>query len=125
MELVGHPVMFQLPRLSLQGIHFLYPLIGNVSTICRITIPSQAFLDVSAASNPALSYGADGILGLGFTSLSTIDSKVNKTGASWGRSVLYNAFLDNPNEPNYITFALQRTTDPNGDVQGQFTVGKC
>lgn len=92
--------------------------------IIRISIPSQAFLDVSAASNPALSYGADGILGLGFTSLSTIDSTVNRTSASWGRSILYNAFLDNPNEPNYITFVLQRSSEPNDDVQGQFTVGK-
>lgn len=93
--------------------------------LSRITVPSQAFLDVSAATNPALSYGADGILGLGFTSLSNIDSAINKTGASWGRSLLYNAFLDNPSEPNFITFVLQRSTEPNDDVTGAFTIGTC
>ena len=88
-----------------------------------ITIPKQAFLDVSQANNPALSYGAQGILGLGFTSLSQIDSAVNKTGSDWGRSLLYNLFLDNPEEDNYITLALQRSTEANDDVEGSFTVG--
>lgn len=89
----------------------------------RISIPKQALLDVNSATNPALSYGADGILGLGFTSLSSIDSAINHTGAAWGRSLLYNAFLDNPSEPNFITFALERSDDPNNAVQGSFTIG--
>lgn len=78
---------------------------------------------MSSANNPALSYGAQGILGLGFTSLSDIDLAVNKTGGSWGRSLLYNLFLDNPEEQNFITFALQRSTEANDDVQGAFTIG--
>jgi hypothetical protein len=64
-----------------------------------------------------------GILGLGFTSLSSIDYEVNRTGADWGRSVLYNAFAANPTEPNYITFALQRSTDEEDEVEGTFTIG--
>jgi len=89
-----------------------------------ISVPNQAFLDVSSAQNPAISYGTSGILGLGFTSLSTIDSLVNKTGSSSGRSLLYNLFLDNPNEPNFIAFSLQRSSDPTADVQGTFLIGE-
>ncbi|KAJ7638809.1 aspartic peptidase domain-containing protein [Roridomyces roridus] len=89
-----------------------------------IKVSSQAILDVSSANNPALSYGADGLVGLGFTSLSSIDHAVNATGASTGRSLLYNMFLDNPSEPNYIAFALQRSTDSGNDVQGSFSIGE-
>ena len=62
-------------------------------------------------------------MGLGFDSLSTIDAVVNHTGASTGRSLLYNAFHTNPNEPNYMAFSLQRSTDPDSDVEGVFTIG--
>jgi saccharopepsin len=88
-------------------------------------VPQQAFLDVSSAENPAFSYGADGIAGLGFDSLSNVDSLVNETHASTGRSLLYNLFAANPGEPNFITFALQRSSDPTDDVQGTFSIGEC
>ncbi|EMD40676.1 hypothetical protein CERSUDRAFT_43711, partial [Gelatoporia subvermispora B] len=101
---------------------------GNISyasaDFAGITIPTQAYLDVSQASNPALSYGADGILGLGFTSLSTVDSLVNRTGASNGRSLLYNVFAENPQEPNFIAFSLQSTSNPGDDVPGIFSIGE-
>lgn len=89
-----------------------------------ISIPNQAFLDASSAQNPANTYGASGIMGLGFTSLSGIDALVNKTGSSTGRSLLYNLFSDNPKEPNFIAFSLQRSTDPTTDVQGTFLIGE-
>ncbi|KAJ7771356.1 aspartic peptidase domain-containing protein [Mycena maculata] len=89
-----------------------------------INVSSQALLDVSTADNPALAYGADGLVGLGFTSLSSIDHAINATGASTGRSLLYNLFQDNPSEPNYIAFALQRSTDTNDTVQGTFCIGE-
>ncbi|KAH8106150.1 acid protease [Cristinia sonorae] len=89
-----------------------------------IKISQQAFLDVYNVDNPLISYDADGLVGLGFTSLSTIDALVNQTGASSGRSLLYNAFAQNPDEPNYITFALQRVSDPDDDVEGAFTIGE-
>ncbi|KAF9075826.1 aspartic peptidase domain-containing protein [Rhodocollybia butyracea] len=92
-----------------------------------INITSQAYLDVSVANNPALSYGADGIAGLGFTSLSTIDALVNNSGSASGRSLLYNMFMQNPSDPNFIAFALQRSSDDDtdsDDVQGSFTIGE-
>jgi hypothetical protein len=82
-------------------------------------------LDVSSANNPALAYGAEGLVGLGFTSLSSIDHEVNKTGASTGRSLLYNLFQDNPSEPNFIAFALQRSTDASDTIEGTFSIGLC
>jgi saccharopepsin len=88
----------------------------------RISVSSQAFLDVSSAQNPALSYGAAGILGLGFDSLSTIDAWVNSSGAATGRTLLYNLFHDNPSEPNFIAFSLQGTSDDD-QISGSFAIG--
>ncbi len=88
-----------------------------------IGVKKQAYLDVSSAQNPALSYGAVGILGLGFTSLSTVDALVNRSGADTGRSLLYNLFEDNPSEPNFIAFALQRSTHADNEVEGSFSIG--
>lgn len=96
---------------------------AHSSTVFRVSVPSQALLDVSDASNPALSYGADGIIGLGFDSLSTVDALVNRTGASTGRTFLHNAFAQNPKEPNFISFSLQDDADPNDSVQGFFSIG--
>lgn len=81
-------------------------------------------MDVTSAENPALGYGALGILGLGFTSLSTVDALVNQSGSNGGRSLLFNAFLDNPSEPNFISFALPRSSDPGSDdFVGAVTIG--
>ncbi|KAF7794539.1 hypothetical protein EIP86_005673 [Pleurotus ostreatoroseus] len=107
------------------GIGWAYGTISYAAVeFAGFSISSQAYLDVSKAENPALSYGADGIAGLGFTSLSTIDAWVNHTGGSTGRSLLYNAFAANPSEPNYIAFSLQRSTDPDSDVEGSFSIGE-
>lgn len=89
-----------------------------------ITVPQQALLDVSSVDNPALGYGADGILGLGFTSLSTIDALINATGASTGRSLLYNLFQADPSAPNFISFSLESANDPGDTIQGVFSVGE-
>ncbi|KAG7449215.1 acid protease [Guyanagaster necrorhizus] len=101
---------------------------GTISHIpiefAEISVESQAYLDVTSAQNPALGYGAKGILGLGFTSLSSIDSILNNTGSSQGRSLLYNLFAQNPAEPNFITFSFQRSTSANNDVNGSFTIGE-
>lgn len=72
-----------------------------------------------------MGYNANGILGLGFTSLSTVDKLVNDTGSNEGRSLLYNLFEDNRDEPNFISFALSRSEEDNEDeVEGTFTVGE-
>ncbi|KDQ15395.1 hypothetical protein BOTBODRAFT_31717 [Botryobasidium botryosum FD-172 SS1] len=107
---------------------------GSVATasveFAGYTIPAQALLNVQLGDNPVLSYGASGILGLGFTSLSQIDGAVNRSvglpnGNAWGRSFLWNCFAQNPSQPNYMTFALQRSTDPNASVkEGVFTIGE-
>jgi len=91
-----------------------------------ISIPSQALLDADQVNNPALGYGAQGIAGLGFTRLSTIDLMVNNsnTNQTSGRSLLYNLFAANPSEPNFIAFALQRSTEPGDDVEGSFSIGE-
>ena len=91
------------------------------------SVPNQAFLDVSSAQNPAITYGTSGIIGLGFTGftfLSSIDALFNKTGSSSGRSLLYNLLTDSLKEPNLLAISLQRSTDPTADVQGTFLVGE-
>jgi saccharopepsin len=102
-------------------------LSGNhaLTALCSLNISNQALMDISDAKNPALSYGADGILGLGFTSLSTIDALVNKSGSDSGRAFLYNAFAQNKSEPNFIAFALARSGDTDADaIEGSFAIGE-
>lgn len=70
--------------------------------------------------NPALTYGAAGIAGLGFSKLSSL---LNSTNSSTGQSLLYNLFAANQSTPNFIAFALQRETEPGDDVQGTFSIG--
>ncbi|KAF8559113.1 acid protease [Imleria badia] len=106
------------------GIGSTLGLVAFAPTVfAGITIPQQAFLNSTSAQNPAISYGAAGIVGLGFDSLSQIDSAINKTGSSAGRTLLYNLFQDNPSEPNFIAFSLQSTSDGDG-VQGTLAVGE-
>lgn len=81
-------------------------------------------MDVNVAQNPALSYGADGIVGLGFTALSTIDALVNMTNSSTGRSLLYNLFIEKPSDPNFIAFSLERdSADGSDTADGNFAIG--
>ncbi|KZT71610.1 acid protease [Daedalea quercina L-15889] len=107
------------------GIGWAY---GNVSyatvEFAGVEVQNQAFMDVKVADNPALSYGADGILGLGFDSLSTVDALVNMTGASTGRTFLHNAFAKDQSEPNFISFTLEDTEDSYDSVQGYFSIGE-
>jgi saccharopepsin len=90
--------------------------------VVRISVSNQAFLDSNDANNPALIYGASGICGIGFNSLSTINALIN---GSAGRSLLYNIFLENKTAPNYISMSLQRDSDQNDTADGMFAVGKC
>ncbi|PPQ98541.1 hypothetical protein CVT24_004032 [Panaeolus cyanescens] len=101
---------------------------GNVSfapvEFVGIAVPSQAFIDANNVRNPALEYGAQGIAGLGFTKLSAVDLTLNRTSQGSGRSLLYNLFAANPSEPNFIAFALQRSKQPDDDVEGSFSIGE-
>ncbi|KAG8753314.1 hypothetical protein FRC12_011584 [Ceratobasidium sp. 428] len=97
---------------------------ANVS-FAEYNTPSQAFMMATSANNPILSWGAEGLLGLGTNTLSTIDRLVNDTGSSWGRSVLYNIFAQSPNTPNFIAFLLQRSEDASSvSGEGSFTIGE-
>lgn len=107
---------------SLGKITISYPK-TRVTDFRSVSINNQSFIDTTSAESPALGYGALGILGLGFTSLSSVDALLNKSGSAAGRSVLFNAFLDNPSEPNFISFALPREADPGNDVTGAVTIG--
>lgn len=79
----------------------------------------------TAANNPILNWGAEGLLGLGLNSLSTVDSIVSRTGASWGRTLLYNIFSQSPKTPNFIAFLLQRSEHKSGNSsEGSFTIGE-
>ncbi|KAG8731524.1 hypothetical protein FRC11_003926 [Ceratobasidium sp. 423] len=79
----------------------------------------------TSANNPVLNWGADGVLGLGLDSLSTVDQLVNGTGSSWGRTLLYNVFSQSPKTPNFIAFLLQRSEhDLNAAAEGSFTIGE-
>jgi hypothetical protein len=115
--------MWHMRLLNLPGQSLFCTLMASVLTLCSLSVPQQALLDVSAAQNPALGYGADGIAGLGFTSLSTIDALVNASSQSTGRSLLYNLFAVNPSEPNFLAFALQRSTEAGDEVEGSFSIG--
>ena len=97
--------------------------VQSLSSLHSISVLSQAFIDARSVINPALSYGADGVFGIGFTHLSMIDSLLNNTDQSMTGNLLYNLFLDNPSEPNFIAISLQRSTDNLEDVQGTFSIG--
>ena len=49
---------------------------------------------------------------------------MNHTGSSAGRSFLFNAFSINPQEPNFISFALSRYGDDQDEVDGAMTIGE-
>lgn len=89
-----------------------------------LKVPKQAFIDVNQANNPVLGYGLDGIVGLGFTALSDVDYALNETSSDAGRSLLYNLFTLNPSELNFLAFSLLRSTDPDDEVEGSFSIGE-
>jgi hypothetical protein len=122
MQLVGHLAVLPTLQCNFLGALFVVKLF-KAYLYCSINVPSQAFIDASSVVNPALSYGADGVLGFGFTRLSMIDSLVSSIHQTTGGNLLYNLFLDNLSEPNFIAVSLQRSTDTVGDVQGTFTIG--
>ena len=94
---------------------------GSIST----EVKKQAFVAATQVNNPVTDYGGNGVLGIGFTRLSSIDMAVNNTGGSWGRSLMYNMFAMNASQPNLVAVLLERTTDTANQTQGMFTIGTC
>lgn len=89
-----------------------------------VPVKSQAFIDAHDIDNPISSAGVAGIVGLGFSKLSNVDAVLSNEGQTTGRSLLYNVFAENPKEPNFIAFSLQRQLEPGSDVEGSFSIGK-
>ncbi|KAF8338778.1 aspartic peptidase domain-containing protein [Cantharellus anzutake] len=99
--------------------------IGNASVaFANQNVPNQALLVADTFNNPVTSFGAVGIMGLGFPSLSNIENAISKTGGNWGKTFLYNAFAQNTSEPNYITFSLTRAENGTLLDEGGFTIGE-
>lgn len=116
-----HVVLFHsLSTASFYFAYFYHAKFGPSS----YDIPDQAYLQFKEGANPVLHFGAVGIVGLGFTTLSHIDAAVDTGGVTWGRSLLYNIFALNPTEPNFIAMALERESDALNTVQGSLGVGE-
>ncbi|KAM6495888.1 Aspartic peptidase domain containing protein [Amanita muscaria] len=92
-------------------------------TFVGLSIPQQAFLEATQVNNPAIGYGARGIAGLGFTSLSYVDAEGNKTQSNADRSLLYNLFQVHPTQPNFFGFMLKRN-DSQATEEGSFSIGE-
>ncbi|KAG8974890.1 hypothetical protein FRB90_009687, partial [Tulasnella sp. 427] len=101
---------------------------GNIVTVpvefAGYTVPAQAVLQVTSSDNPVFSFGADGILGLGFTSLSSVDRVVTAAGGDYGHDFLYNAFAQNTSAPNFIAFQLERKNGLASDAESVFAIGE-
>ncbi|KAF8757325.1 Acid protease [Rhizoctonia solani] len=84
--------------------------VTNVS-FAGFDVDDQAFIAVTSAKDMDTMFkqGTYGIMGLGFDTLSNIARAVQTNyNATWGRSLLSNLFLQEPNTPNHIAFALER-----------------
>lgn len=91
------------------------------------TVPSQALLAATSSNNPIIASGAVGILGLGFSSLSEIESTVSSTtggSSTSGNTFLYNAFAQDTTQPNYLAFALERKHGATSDQETSFSIGE-
>jgi hypothetical protein len=76
-----------------------------------------AFLNV----DKTYQQGNDGILGLGFISLSMIQKKIKTKVA---RPIMANLFDQNPSTTNFMALALERTTDNENTSGGAITIGQ-
>ncbi|KAG1749656.1 aspartic peptidase domain-containing protein [Suillus paluster] len=94
---------------------------GNIAyTTVRLgtyEVQNQAFLNVDTTYQQA----AQGILGLGFISLSGIEKKVNNKAA---RPIMASIFEQNSSTPNFVALALERTTDQEDTSGGIITIGE-
>jgi len=90
----------------------------------------QAFVYVTNSTIGALDeLGVYGLFGLSFdlASSSRVKAAVQRrygNSATWGNSVLYNIFDQNPSQPNVIAMRLSRTDDLEDTKGGSFTIGE-
>ncbi|KAG8707320.1 hypothetical protein FRC09_001890, partial [Ceratobasidium sp. 395] len=99
---------------------------ANVS-FAGFNVEDQAFVSVTNAVNLDMLFknGVWGMMGLGFDALSDVANAVEAyKNETWGRSLLSNLFLQEPETPNHIAFALERAGDLDDTAQGSFDVGE-
>lgn len=116
------PVGVRYGKGSVQG----YLAVTNAS-FAGFDVADQAFIAVTQAQDmdSLFAKGAYGIMGLGFDTLSNVVTAVQTAyNATWGRSLLSNLFLQDPNTPNHIAFALERAGDMDDMAEGAFDVGE-
>ncbi|KAH7339634.1 aspartic peptidase domain-containing protein [Rhizoctonia solani] len=100
--------------------------VTNVS-FAGFDVDDQAFIAVTSAKDMDTMFnrGTYGIMGLGFDTLSDVVRAVqNNYNATWGRSLLSNLFIQEPNTPNHIAFALERAGDLDDMAEGAFDIGE-
>ncbi|CAE6414696.1 hypothetical protein ACGC1H_007072 [Rhizoctonia solani] len=100
--------------------------VANVS-FAGFDVDDQAFIAVTAAKDMDTMFtrGTYGIMGLGFDTLSNVARAVETNyNATWGRSLLSNLFIQEPNTPNHIAFALERAGDLDDMAEGAFDIGE-
>ncbi|CAE6415017.1 unnamed protein product [Rhizoctonia solani] len=103
---------------------------GHVSqmtmSFAGYTVQNQSILLIEQEKDMSLIEAnlTNGLLGLGFDTLSSIANTVAKnTQQSWGRTLLSNIFTSDPTTPNHIAFRLDRHDDGNNTDVGAFDVG--
>ncbi|CAE7134058.1 unnamed protein product [Rhizoctonia solani] len=90
------------------------------------TVQNQSVLLITQEKEMSLIEAnlTNGLLGLGFDTLSSIANTVVKnTQQSWGRTLLSNIFISDPTTPNHVAFRLDRHEDGNNTDVGAFDVG--
>ncbi|CAE6412342.1 unnamed protein product [Rhizoctonia solani] len=90
------------------------------------TVTNQSLLLVNKEKDMSLIEAnlTNGLLGLGFDTLSSIAGTVSqKTQQNWGRTLLSNIFASDPTTPNHVAFRLDRHEDGNSTDVGAFDVG--
>ncbi|KZW00873.1 acid protease [Exidia glandulosa HHB12029] len=102
---------------------------GNITTadvvMGDITIPKQSFLTyTTGAIDNVFKAGLDGMLGLGFDDGSHVHTTVSRNGGGdSGRTLLSNFFVNNPEQPKTMSFAMSRLNDGTDD-DGLFMIGE-
>jgi hypothetical protein len=101
---------------------------GNINTASLqfddYTVNDQAFLlvtNTSSFSGDIHAQGYDGLMGLGPNTGSVIWKKMKSTA---GDAVLDRIFQQNKTSQNYISFLLDRQSDPGDAFTGQFTISE-
>ncbi|KAG9102469.1 hypothetical protein FRC06_002003 [Ceratobasidium sp. 370] len=96
-------------------------------TFAGFSVANQSFLNVQSSQDQGIidQKQAAGLLGLGFDTLSNVNSVVEAAfpGSTWGRSIMSNIFQSDPTTPNHVAFRLNRLYDNNNTDTGSFDIG--